>query len=111
VLFGKRIIVRGVTGGWGARGSDSLDDLDRAFHVLDGKPEPDHRSSIKARLPTSYEAKAYTLETQYLRIKGFKNRNGHVEFLRPDLVEKMNLILARHSPHDLARAVVTAEAS
>jgi hypothetical protein len=108
VLFGKRIIVKGVTSGWGSRSSDALDDLDRAFHVLDGKPEPDHRSSIKSRLPVSYDAKAYTLETPYLRLKGFKNRNGHVEFMRPDLVEKLNLILARNSPRDLARA---AEAS
>lgn len=103
IAFGKRIIIRGVTSGFG-RNTDKLDDLDRAFHLLDGKPEPDHRSSIGHRIGYRYEPKAETFETPYLRLKTFKNRNGHVEFLRPDLVERLNLILARNGPRDLARA-------
>lgn len=37
-------------------------------------------------------------ETAYLSIRTFKNGNGHVTFKRPDLVEKMNKIIAKHYP-------------
>jgi len=31
-------------------------------------------------------------------IRTFKNGNGHATFTRPDLVERMNLIIAKHYP-------------
>lgn len=37
-------------------------------------------------------------ETDYLLIRCFKNNNGHITFKRPDLVEKMNKIIAKHYP-------------
>ena len=40
----------------------------------------------------------------YLRIKLFKNGNGHVTFLRPDLVARLNRILAKHCPGALPSA-------
>lgn len=106
--FGKRIIIRGVVTADGRPGSysysDKLDDLDRAFHVLGGTPEPDHRSSIQSRL-WHREPRHAPLETPYLRLATFKNGNGHITFLRPDLVDRLNTILAKHHPNALPPAV------
>ena len=101
--FGKRIVVTYLTNGYGNRSCDSLEDLNRVLHVLDGKPEPDHRSGIRAQLDAaglfSWSARRYgTVETTYMAIRTFKNWNGHVTFKRPDLVDKMNRIIAKHYP-------------
>lgn len=105
IAFGKRIILRGVCGSDGRPGSysrcDKLDDLDRALHILADKPEPDHRSSIQQRL-WNREPRHAPIETPFLRLRTFKNGNGHVEFLRPDLVDRLNRILAKHHPNALA---------
>lgn len=105
--FGKRLVVTHIWDGWGpnARRTDSMDDLERVLSVLDGKPEPDHRQGWSAKI---WEAKRngacpHTLETEYLRIKLFKNGNGHVEFLRMPLVDELNRILASHYPDALSR--------
>jgi hypothetical protein len=102
-MFGKRIIVGCLTDSCGhpcQRASDSLDDLLRAFHVLDGKPEPDHRSGVRSRLWAHRDRKAL-LEDPYLSIRIFKNGNGHVALLRQDLVEELNRIIARAFPNAL----------
>lgn len=112
-MFGKRIVVRYITSpAWGGANYDTcnvLDDLSRCFHVLDGKPEPDHRNGWYGRVAGAAKAtgrlgNALRTETEddYLEVRTFKNGNGHVTFKRPDLVEKMNLILARHYPNALA---------
>lgn len=41
-------------------------------------------------------------ENAYLHLRWFKNGNGHLSFKRPDLIDKMNLILAKHFPNALA---------
>jgi hypothetical protein len=38
------------------------------------------------------------VENDYLAIRTFKNGNGHVMFKRPDLVDAMNRIIAKHYP-------------
>jgi hypothetical protein len=77
----------------------------RVFHVLDGKPEPDCRGGIWHLLNSaglsSYSAGQGTAENEYLQIRVFKNRNGHITFKRPDLVDQMNKILAKHYPNAL----------
>lgn len=107
IAFGKRIVCTSVLDSYGFTNSgvcDKLDDLDRAFHILDGKPEPDHRSSIQSRLREQGRAVYAPLETPYFKIKLFQNGNGHVKFLRADLVDKLNLILAKYHPDALARS-------
>jgi hypothetical protein len=44
------------------------------------------------------------LETPYFSLRWFGNGNGHVTFTRPDLVERLNGILARHQPNALPAA-------
>ena len=105
-MFGKRIIVGCLVDSWGhpcQRASDSLDDLLRAFHILDGKPEPDHRSGVRARLWAHRDSGAL-LEDPYLSIRTYKNGNGHVTLLRQDLVEELNRIIARAFPNALPPA-------
>ena len=38
---------------------------------------------------------------EYVRVKTFKNGNGHVYLLRPDLVQELNKVLAKHYPNAL----------
>jgi hypothetical protein len=108
--FGRRIVVKHVLDAWGSpdqHATDRLDDLERAMHLLGGRPEPDHRVSVNSRLwderrkhgacaPWSGE-----LTDEYLRIRLWKNGNAHIAFLRQDLVDEMNRILAKHFPNAL----------
>jgi len=102
--FGKRIIVTYLlTYGYpNHRVTDELDDLSRVFHVLDGKPEPDHRQGVSSLIYAAQRARQNEAETPYFSFKWFKNGNGHVTFTRPDLVDRMNKILAKHYPNALA---------
>jgi hypothetical protein len=63
--FGKRIILNCLLSVYGNdtahaflnhTTTDQLDDLLRVFHVLDGKPEPDHRHGMYATLNTALHA-------------------------------------------------------
>ncbi len=80
------------------RSTDELDDLSRVFHVLDGKPEPDHRQGWYSRLNRCDKTTDPDAEDDYMRVRSFRNGNGHVTFKRPDLVDRMNKILAKHYP-------------
>lgn len=105
VMFGKRIIMRSIYDVWGNgqkyvstshNGANKLDDIMRVLCILDGKPEPDHRQGAYYRLDG---AKLSLADFDgYFTVKGFKNGNGHLTFNRPDLVDKMNQIVAKHFP-------------
>lgn len=104
-LFGKRIIIQ-LKGSWGHlhhRTADELDDLMRVFHVLDGKPEADHRNGIYALVAAAESRKEAFAENDYLAMKWFKKGTGHITFKRLDLIERMNRIIAKHYPGALPR--------
>lgn len=106
--FGKRIVITylraEVKGGGSSLGwpnhvkCNQLDDLIRCFHVLDGKPEPDHRGGTYHLLYDENRKNLRDVENEYLAFRSFRNGNAHVTFKRPDLVAKMNAILAKHYP-------------
>lgn len=116
--FGKRVILTSVVSvrPWrcnrtGARGlsvyaghdrANELDDLLRVFHVLDGKPEPDHRQGCYRMVSDAIEGREWGTVTEYFSLAWFKNGNGHLTFKRLDLVEKLNAIIAKHFPGALA---------
>ncbi len=110
--FGKRIILQRlftcygsgskVTLSLNSRNVNDLDDLDRVFHILDGKPEPDHRIGWDHKISTSERRKDRQCSGEYFDMKWFLKGTGHVVFKRPDLVNGLNLILARHFPDALA---------
>ncbi|EOC9629768.1 DUF4942 domain-containing protein [Enterobacter ludwigii] len=105
--FGKKIIVNGLVKydrwgfglNWGWQ-RDRLADLERMLMLLDGKPVPDNRADVTRRLSdhihenrhsTSYEDEMFTM-------KYFQKGTAHISFKRPELVDKLNDIIARHYP-------------
>lgn len=104
--FGKRIIVTYLCshGGPNHRTTNVLDDLMRVFHVIDGKPEADHRRGCYALIYAAMrEQQAWpkNAENNYIAVRLFRNENGHVTFKRPDLIDKLNRIIAKHFPNAL----------
>lgn len=106
--FGKRIVLRfvrgSVTGGGTSLGfpsyqtCDKLDDLVRVMTVLDGKPEPDIRRAWYSKMHVQAKVGDPMPEDEYISLRSFRNGNGHVTFKRPDLVDQMNRIIAKHYP-------------
>ena len=101
--IGDRIVLTWFAGsdGYIAPGGrrDTMQDVERAFYVLDGKGPPEGGAGIVSALAAAkpgglFGAAAYQAETEYLRVKVFKNGNAHVWFLRDDLLERVNLLLA-----------------
>ncbi|VVD61903.1 hypothetical protein PEP31012_00145 [Pandoraea eparura] len=105
--FGKRIIVRYLLsqGSSNYHITNELDDLTRVFSVLDGKPEPDHRHGLSSLISHAQRLRKSEAENAYFQLRWFKNGNGHLTFLRADLVDRMNKILAKHYPNALASEV------
>jgi hypothetical protein len=104
--FGKRIVMTSLTvyGSANMRQTDQLDDLLRVFHLCDGKPEADHRMGAYRLIAEAMQTTAAwpkLAENDYVSIRLFKNHNGHVTFKRPDLIQRLNRIIAKHYPHAL----------
>ena len=101
--FGKRLIVTYISS-WNGN-ADKLDDLMRAFCVLDGKPEPEYRNSISKEVrELRYKTFQGVITTPYFTLRTHKNGNGHITFTRTDLVEKMNRILMIYFPFSIPDA-------
>ncbi|WP_279051909.1 DUF4942 domain-containing protein [Cedecea davisae] len=102
--FGKKIIVDGLVqyDHWGfhfrhGRRREQLSDLDRMLNLLDGKPVPENRNDLAVRLDAHISRQhASVFEDTYVEIRYFQKGTGHIIFKRPDLVEKMNDIIARY---------------
>ena len=84
-------------GGWRR---DQLADLERMLHLLDGKPIPDNRGDVTTRLMdhVSLQNGSHIYEDDYFSIRYFQKGTGHITFKRPDLVDKMNDIVAKNFP-------------
>lgn len=110
--FGKRIILNYLFSVYGSgrdtwlslnsRTCDELEDLLRVFTVLDGKPQADHRQGIWQALSASKSAKTMEHDGEYFHLRWYKKGSGHLTFKRPDLVNRVNQILAKHYPRALA---------
>lgn len=109
--FGKRIIINnlvshnrwGFSLNWGWR-RDQLADLERMLSLLDGKPIPDHRGDITTRLMEHIRDNPAkdVYEDEFFSIRYFQKGTAHITFKRPELVNKMNDIVAKHYPGMLA---------
>jgi hypothetical protein len=77
---------------------ERLRDLDRVFHVLDGKQAPDYQQGLCAAMRTAMKRDGQTWEvkTPYFRVKWFKNGNAHLHLIRDDLIRRANLLIAEH---------------
>lgn len=110
VRFGHRIILNHLLQVYGRdthqaflnhTTTDQLDDLLRVCHVLDGQPEPDHRHGMYRTLSAALHAHATTWSGPYFSLRWFRKGSGHLTFTRPDMVDELNRILARHFPNAL----------
>ncbi|EKS6645437.1 DUF4942 domain-containing protein [Enterobacter hormaechei] len=105
--FGAKIIVPGLVKhdrlgfdlNWGwLRGR--LADLERMLMLLDGKPVPDNRADVTRRLGDHIHENRHSTryEDEMFAIKYFQKGTAHISFKRPELLDKMNDIVAKHFP-------------
>lgn len=110
--LGARVVFTRVFDVWGqwnyhSRMFETLADVQRAFAILDGnRPsgstllqqiQQDRRGSLNPRQSETV--------TAYFKVRGFKNGNAHLWFMRDDLVEKANKVLADYYGEVLPDAV------
>lgn len=113
--FGKKLILTRLFSCYGtgkarylstcSTSTNALDDLERVFNIFDELPEPDVRNGWYQRIAKHQRNTPMVASSEYFSLKWFMNGNGHIDFKRPDLVEKLNLILAKHYPGALAHDV------
>lgn len=99
--IGSRVILTRVFNDYGSfnyhsRMRDTMADIERVFAVLDGKtPDPGALArAIEADRRGGWNPRQSVTETPYFRVRCFQNGNAHLWFLRDDLVEKANKVLA-----------------
>ena len=105
--FGAKIIVSGLVKcdrwgfglNWGWQ-RDRLADLERMLMLLDSKPVPDNRADVTRRLGDHIHENRHSnrYEDEMFAIKYFQKGTVHITFKRPELVDKLNGIIARHYP-------------
>jgi hypothetical protein len=83
-------------------GCNQVDDLLRVFHVLDGRPEADHRHATHKAVMSNWLRREREISNDYIRLVWFKNGNAHLTFKRLDLIDRLNGILAEHYGPTLA---------
>ncbi|HID1017535.1 TPA: DUF4942 domain-containing protein, partial [Raoultella ornithinolytica] len=88
---------------WGWR-RDQIADLERMLFLLDGKIIPDNRHDVTIRQMDFIRDNPHqqVFEDELFTIRYFQKGSGHITFKRPDLIDKMNDIIARHYPGMLA---------
>lgn len=103
---GSRMVLSGmfgVDGFWNhyRRHDETLVDVERAFCLLDRKPQPERHAGIygvvqqaKAASGSRCGPSRFEAEDEYFRVRVFANGNAHLWFKRSDLVEKVNQLLA-----------------
>jgi hypothetical protein len=87
----------GLNWGWQR---DQLADLERMLCLLDSKTIPDNRNDVSIRFMDFIRdnPREQVFEDEFLTLRFFQKRSGHITFKRLDLVEKINDIVAKHYP-------------
>lgn len=87
-------------GCWSSRRCDEyLRDVERTFHVIDGREQPERYAGIIGAIDeqrTGFGCKTWEAESEFFRAKGFKNGNLHIWFKRDELVVEVNKLLAEY---------------
>lgn len=104
--IGSRIVLTycfDTYGSWSFRGNvrDTMQDIERVFMVLDGRPIPQVHAGIVGVVETSRQGQGYgprqsVAESEFFRVRGFKNGNAHIWFKRDDLVDRVNQLLGEY---------------
>ncbi|WP_372966604.1 DUF4942 domain-containing protein [Marinobacter sp.] len=95
--FGKRMILTGVTDGWGSYGraqTGHINDLRQVIAKLMGRDEPDWNASnrVVEIARANHRGKWVPVDGGALRIRCYMNGNAHLE-VHPDMAWRLNEIL------------------
>lgn len=106
--FGKKIIVSRLMESYssglnyfGTLGRSKLDDLTKVFYLLEGRNVPDHRVSEGAKFAEFFERERFSgavYDGEYFTMRYYMKGTAHITFKRPELVSRINDIVARHYP-------------
>lgn len=106
--FGKRIVVSRLLDvqrygtSFSHTGQAKLDDLARVFYLLEKKPVPDFRVAAGAQFDAHFRANGFGGDTvwpgTYFSVRYFKKGTAHITFNRPELVDRLNDIVASRYP-------------
>jgi hypothetical protein len=99
--IGSRIILTRCFNDWGSLNygetRNMLIDVERVFAILDGHPEGSFAEGLNAledsRRGGGLAPRQSECDTPYFKIRGFKNGNAHLWFVRDDLTAKVNKLL------------------
>lgn len=96
---GPKVILERVFGAWSwVDRQDLLSDLDKVFHMLDGKGFPEYPNDLVTKAKEAARSKDSEFETDYFECRAyFKTGTLHIKFKRPDLVARFNRIGAGES--------------
>jgi len=106
--IGKRVVLDGAMTeyGWNSfsRRENQINDLMRIFMVLDGRDPGTlgRGDQLSSAVYEARRAKLTELENEYFDIRLFKNGNIHFHFLRQDLVDAVNRLIAEEYGRTLA---------
>ena len=93
--IGKKVILTNIIDGWDSHvnysyGEPKLNALENVLMMLDGKgPLKGNKGKAVLAINDSHVASG-EINTEYMKIKWFKNRNAHLEFKRMDLIKELN---------------------
>lgn len=106
--FGKKIIVSRLFYVYGGgrisfctSGQSTLDDLTKIFYLLESRNVPDRRISEGQKFSDYYNQHGFSgevYEGEYFSMRYYKKGTAHITFKQPELVDRMNDIVARHYP-------------
>lgn len=103
--IGSRVVLTSAFGDGGhwsyyANHRDTIRDIERVFFVLDGKEMPPAYAGLVGDIDREragrFGARQSMVETDYFRLRCFKNGNAHVWFKRDDLLDKVNQLLGEY---------------
>lgn len=82
-----------------------MNDLDRVFHILDGKLAPtDNLVAWRLDAEARKIGRGVRIETEYMTFLPRKNGNLEITFKRADLLEKANRVMADEAGNTLRAA-------
>lgn len=111
--IGSRVILDRAFNEWGSwsyyrNHQDSLIDIERVFYILDGSAVPEHWYGIVSAINEEHGGHSLhgprqsEIESEFFKVRIYKNGNCHIWFRRADLVEKVNKVLAEYYGEVLA---------
>ncbi len=87
-------------GGWNYHRNhdDTMADIERVFYALDGSAAPPACQIVQKLRDSRGWGKAQKsfIETEFFRVRAFKNGNAHIWFKRDDLLVKVNQLLGEY---------------